>query len=421
MWFAQSTLRMRDVFPRLTERAFTPLVASRGAAARRRVAVGCRRDGADSRRACWSSGCSRIRSRSRAARHSARRSCESRRRSRSAAASFAGSRIRSFGSRRACSDNHLVQWESAVSMQPGRGFVSVSVRHAPGLGGTQLSARRLVRARSRSSDRAHVAARRGSGRRRISRRPARWRSGRCGTRRRSSTAGSDSPAWKVTCSATSMATERSARTTSPSSDVTVRIGGLVTRTDCERPLLAVERASVSGGERADRHALARGSRRGCRRCRRARCVRRRSSSRAWSSALVRTREIIGQLVPGARIAMPAGVGLELRDVDGGALNTTRTLQRRRVLLQPSATGPLSARRSRSRRRPRSASIRRRRSTWSWARTATTSSSCRRSRWSATRRVALTRVRFRRRSGSCDAQLAAGRARDRSARGRRSTR
>jgi hypothetical protein len=33
----------------------------------------------------------------------------------------------------------LTQWEGAVSLQPGRGFVSVAVRHAPGLGGTQLT------------------------------------------------------------------------------------------------------------------------------------------------------------------------------------------------------------------------------------------------------------------------------------------
>ena len=33
----------------------------------------------------------------------------------------------------------LVQWEGALSMQPGRGFVSVSLRHAPGLGGDQLT------------------------------------------------------------------------------------------------------------------------------------------------------------------------------------------------------------------------------------------------------------------------------------------
>jgi hypothetical protein len=34
---------------------------------------------------------------------------------------------------------HLVQWESAISLQPGRGFVSLTLRHAPGLGGTQLA------------------------------------------------------------------------------------------------------------------------------------------------------------------------------------------------------------------------------------------------------------------------------------------
>jgi hypothetical protein len=41
-------------------------------------------------------------------------------------------------------------------------------------------------------------------------------------------------------------------------------------------------------------------------------------------ALVRTREIAGVLLPGAKIATTAGVGLELRDVDGGALNASRT-------------------------------------------------------------------------------------------------
>jgi len=40
--------------------------------------------------------------------------------------------------------------------------------------------------------------------------------------------------------------------------------------------------------------------------------------------LVRTRELTGVLVPGAKLATTAGVGLELRDVEGGALNTART-------------------------------------------------------------------------------------------------
>ena len=65
-------------------------------------------------------------------------------------------------------------------------------------------------------------------------------------------------------------------------------------------------------------------RRGCRRCRRARCVRRRSSTRGIEFALVRTREIAGVLVPGARSPTPAGVGLELRDVASGAMHTART-------------------------------------------------------------------------------------------------
>jgi hypothetical protein len=33
----------------------------------------------------------------------------------------------------------LVQWETAVSLQPGRGFLNVALRHAPGLGRTQLT------------------------------------------------------------------------------------------------------------------------------------------------------------------------------------------------------------------------------------------------------------------------------------------
>jgi hypothetical protein len=40
--------------------------------------------------------------------------------------------------------------------------------------------------------------------------------------------------------------------------------------------------------------------------------------------LVRTRELTGVLVPGAKLATTAGVGLELRDVSGGALYTSRT-------------------------------------------------------------------------------------------------
>jgi len=39
---------------------------------------------------------------------------------------------------------------------------------------------------------------------------------------------------------------------------------------------------------------------------------------------VRTREITGTLAAGAKITTTAGVGLELRDVDGGALHLTRT-------------------------------------------------------------------------------------------------
>jgi hypothetical protein len=33
----------------------------------------------------------------------------------------------------------IAQWGGAISMQPGRGFVSLELRHAPGLGGTQLT------------------------------------------------------------------------------------------------------------------------------------------------------------------------------------------------------------------------------------------------------------------------------------------
>jgi hypothetical protein len=36
-------------------------------------------------------------------------------------------------------NGQLVQWEAALSMQPGRGFVSATLRHAPGLGGSQLT------------------------------------------------------------------------------------------------------------------------------------------------------------------------------------------------------------------------------------------------------------------------------------------
>lgn len=40
--------------------------------------------------------------------------------------------------------------------------------------------------------------------------------------------------------------------------------------------------------------------------------------------LVHTRELTGVLVPGAKLATTAGVGLELRDVSGGATYTGRT-------------------------------------------------------------------------------------------------
>jgi hypothetical protein len=217
--------------------------------------------------------------------------------------------------------NHLVQWESALSVQPGRGFVSLTVRHAPGLGGTQLSlggsyAFGLGRVLGRVSQHggqldggysATGAVAFGSVRRAT---PLEY--GGLGL------SGVEGRVFRDLDG-----DGRLGPKDEPVRGATVRIGGLVTRTDSSGrysvwnvlPYQAVnvQIDTLSLEDPAWVPALP------------ARTLR--PSPQQFTGvdfALVRTREIAGVLVPGAKIATTAGVGLELRDMEGGALHTTRT-------------------------------------------------------------------------------------------------
>jgi hypothetical protein len=215
----------------------------------------------------------------------------------------------------------LVQWEGAVSMQPGRGFVSMSVRHAPGIGGNQLTlggsyALGLGRVIGRMSS------------------------------RNGQTDGGYSASGAVAFGSVKHATPleygglglsgveghvfrdldadgKQGPGDEPIAGATVRIGGLMTQTDSAGRysmwnVLPYQAVSVqldtltledpSWVPALPTRAL-------------------RPSPQQYTNiefALVRTREVAGLLTPGARVPMPAGVGVELRDVASGAIHTART-------------------------------------------------------------------------------------------------
>ena len=215
----------------------------------------------------------------------------------------------------------LVQWEGAISLQPGRGFMNVALRHAPGLGRTQLTmggsyALGLGRVIGRV------------------------------TRHGEQLDGGYSASGAVAFGAVHHATPleygglglagieghvfrdidgdgKLGERDEPVADVTVRIGGLVTRTDARGRyslwnVLPYQAVNV----RIDTLSL---EDPGWVPALPTRALR--PSPQQYTQVefgLVRTRELTGVLVPGAKLATTAGVGLELRDVAGGALHTVRT-------------------------------------------------------------------------------------------------
>ena len=320
MWFAQSTFRFRGVFPRLTERAF--LLSSRveapphggesrwDLAATAPIRVGLMEVGIQSDPFAAASGAS------------------------SGGTLFRLAPTISLGSKMfrrltypivrfeaGLQHNQLVQWETAISMQPGRGFVSLTLRHAPGLGGTQLAlggsyAFGLGRVIGRMSQRsgrldggysATGAVAFGSVRRAT---PLEY--GGLGL------SGVEGHVFRDLDGDGKLGAHDE-----PVAGATVRIGGLVTRTDSSGrysmwnvlPYQAVnvQIDTISLEDPAWVPALP------------ARMLR--PSPQQFTGVdfgLVRTREISGTFVPGAKIATAAGVGLELRDVDGGSLTVART-------------------------------------------------------------------------------------------------
>lgn len=215
----------------------------------------------------------------------------------------------------------LVQWEGAVSMQPGRGFVSIALRHAPGLGGTQLTVGgsyalglgRVIGRMSRHADKveggysASGAVAFGSVRRVT---PLEY--GGLGL------SGVEGHVFRDIDGDGRLGADDE-----PVSGVTVRIGGLLARTDARgryslwnvlpyQPV-NVQLDTLTLQDPAWVPALP------------TRALR--PSPQQFTRvefALVRTREITGTLQAGARTAMPAGVGLELRDGSSGALYTARS-------------------------------------------------------------------------------------------------
>jgi hypothetical protein len=217
--------------------------------------------------------------------------------------------------------NHLVEWESGMSLQPGRGFVSVTLRHAPGLGGTQLAL-----AGSYAFGLGRVIGR--------------------VTQHAGQIDGGYSASGAVAFGSVRRATPleygglglsgveghvfrdldgdgKPGAHDEPVADATVRIGGFVTHTDANGrysmwnvlpyQAVSVQIDTLSLQDPAWVPALP------------GRTLR--PSPQQFTTVdfgLVRTREIAGTLIPGAKLATAAGVGLELRDVDGGALNTSRT-------------------------------------------------------------------------------------------------
>jgi hypothetical protein len=215
----------------------------------------------------------------------------------------------------------LVQWEGSLSVQPGRGFVSMSVRHAPGLGGNQLTvggsyALGLGRVLARMSNRGGA------------------------------TDGGYSASGAVAFGSVKRATPleygglglsgveghvfrdldadgKQGPGDEPIAGATVRIGGLKTRTDpagrysvwnvLPYQAVSVQLDTLTLEDPSWVPALP------------TRALR--PSPQQYTNiefALVRTREVAGLLIPGDRVPTPAGVGVELRDVASGAIHTART-------------------------------------------------------------------------------------------------
>ena len=215
----------------------------------------------------------------------------------------------------------LAQWETALSLQPGRGFVSFTLRHSPGIAGTQLTmggsyalgAGRVIGRMSRHGDRvdggyaATGAVAFGSVRRAT---PLEY--GGLGL------SGVEGHVFRDVDG-----DGRLGALDEPVSGVRVRVGGLVARTD-ERGRYSlwnvmpyqpvnVRIDTLSLEDPGWVPALP------------ARALR--PSPQQYTRVefgLVRTREVTGSLIPGAGTATTAGVGLELRDVDGGALHAARS-------------------------------------------------------------------------------------------------
>jgi hypothetical protein len=216
---------------------------------------------------------------------------------------------------------HLVQWETALSLQPGRGFVSITLRHAPGIAGTQLTVGgsyalglgRIIGRMSRHGDRidggysATGAVAFGSVRRAT---PLEY--GGLGL------SGVEGHVFRDVDGDGRLGAQDEAV-----SGVRIRVGGLVTRTD-ERGRYSlwnvmpyqpvnVRIDTLSLEDPGWVPALP------------ARALR--PSPQQYTQVefgLVRTREVTGSLLPGAGIGTTAGIGLELRDMEGGALHAARS-------------------------------------------------------------------------------------------------
>jgi hypothetical protein len=215
----------------------------------------------------------------------------------------------------------LAQWESALSFQPGRGFVSLTFRHTPGIAGTQLTVGgsyalglgRVIGRMSRHGDRvdggyaATGAVAFGSVRRATA-----LEYGGLGL------AGVEGHVFRDVDGDGRLGAQDE-----PVSGVRVRVGGLVARTD-ERGRYAlwnvmpyqpvnVRIDTLSLEDPGWVPALP------------ARALR--PSPQQYTKVefgLVRTRELMGSLAAGPGIPTTAGVGLELRDVNGGTLHAARS-------------------------------------------------------------------------------------------------
>ena len=215
----------------------------------------------------------------------------------------------------------LVQWETALSLQPGRGFVSVTLRHAPGIAGTQLTVGgsyalglgRIIGRMSRHGDRldggysATGAVAFGSVRRAT---PLEY--GGLGL------SGVEGHVFRDLDG-----DGRLGARDELVSGARVRVGGLVALTDARgryslwnvmpyQPVnVRIDTLSLEDPgwvPALPTRAL-------------------RPSPQQYTQVefgLVRTREVTGSLLAGAGITTTAGVGLELRDLEGGALHTARS-------------------------------------------------------------------------------------------------